>query len=38
MKHNFVKDKVVLVTGAGGGSGREFAIALAREVSLRVEF
>jgi NAD(P)-dependent dehydrogenase (short-subunit alcohol dehydrogenase family) len=31
MKHNFVKDKVVLVTGAGGGIGREFAIALARE-------
>ena len=31
MKHNFVQDKVVLVTGAGGGIGREFAIALARE-------
>ena len=31
MKHNFVKEKVVLVTGAGGGIGREFAIALARE-------
>lgn len=27
----FVKDKVVLVTGAGGGIGRDFAIALARE-------
>lgn len=27
----FVKDKVVLVTGAGGGIGREFALALARE-------
>ena len=31
MKQNFVQDKVVLVTGAGGGIGREFAIALARE-------
>jgi len=31
MKHNFVQDKVVLVTGAGGGIGREFAIALARD-------
>lgn len=28
---DFVKDKVVLVTGAGGGIGRDFAIALARE-------
>jgi len=27
----FVKDKVVLVTGAGGGIGRDFALALARE-------
>ncbi|MES2979756.1 MAG: SDR family NAD(P)-dependent oxidoreductase [Pseudomonadota bacterium] len=28
---NFTKDKVVLVTGAGGGIGREFALALGRE-------
>ncbi len=28
---SFVKDKVVLVTGAGGGIGRDFALALARE-------
>lgn len=27
----FVKDKVVLVTGAGGGIGRDFALAMARE-------
>ena len=27
----FVKDKVVLVTGSGGGIGRDFALALARE-------
>jgi NAD(P)-dependent dehydrogenase (short-subunit alcohol dehydrogenase family) len=27
----FVKDKVVIVTGAGGGIGREFALAFARE-------
>ena len=31
MKPGFVQDKVVLVTGAGGGIGREFALALARE-------
>ncbi len=27
----FIKDKVVLVTGAGGGIGRDFALALGRE-------
>lgn len=32
----FVKDKVVLVTGAGGGIGRDFALALAREGALVV--
>lgn len=31
MKTGFVQDKVVLVTGAGGGIGRDFALALARE-------
>ena len=31
MMSDFVKDKVVLVTGAGGGIGRDFALALARE-------
>ena len=31
MADGFVQDKVVLVTGAGGGIGREFALALARE-------
>ena len=28
---SFVKDKVVLVTGAGGGIGRDFALAFARD-------
>ncbi len=28
---SFVKDKVIVVTGAGGGIGRDFALALARE-------
>ena len=31
MAGGFVQDKVVLVTGAGGGIGRDFALALARE-------
>jgi NAD(P)-dependent dehydrogenase (short-subunit alcohol dehydrogenase family) len=31
MANGFVQDKVVLVTGAGGGIGRDFALALARE-------
>jgi NAD(P)-dependent dehydrogenase (short-subunit alcohol dehydrogenase family) len=31
MGSNFVKDKVVLITGSGGGIGREFALALAAE-------
>ena len=29
---NMLKDKVVLVTGAGGGIGREMALLAAREV------
>ena len=31
MKTGFMQDKVVLVTGAGGGIGRDFALALAQE-------
>ena len=31
MESGIAKDKVVLVTGAGGGIGREFALALGRE-------
>jgi len=31
MKERFLQDKVVLVTGAGGGIGRELALALAAE-------
>ena len=31
MKTGFMQDKVVLVTGAGGGIGRDFALALAHE-------
>ena len=33
MKTGFMQDKVVLVTGAGGGIGRDFALALAQEGS-----